>query len=348
MTTSNDVARHERSGNPRGFSAALEQAGHQVQVMPGTGQVVSIFPGSGGAGRTVLAGCMASFLAHQGIKVALLDCGSTFDELRTMFGVESCTSFNDISQGKVSLSELASSCKPNDPCIIGVLPLFPSHAVTESVLPLIASDATQFFDAVIIDTPAVWCGLHTRLMEISSQVLFLMDQRPSSVHACRIALNMCTRIGVATHPISFVLNKCKKGCLFNAVDVGHVLDGMPVYELKDGGADVDEFCSAGQIEELAHSSNAFARSIADMTCTLLPQHTKEAQASIDERATSEKKPRGFALGWGNSTKRGLSQQGFGHTRRRGRRKGCQIEIPRGARVAEPERSPRHAEMAGMP
>ena len=68
----------------------------------------------------------------------------------------------------------------------------------------------------------------------------------------------------------YALNRCERGALFTAMDIANVMHGAQVFELKEGGAEVEELMGAGLAEELASSRNDFCTSVAAMLDEVLP------------------------------------------------------------------------------
>ena len=137
--------------------------------------------------------------------------------------------------------------------------------VAESVsqlVPELLSQVEDRFDVVIANTGATWAEQHAALLEHATATLFLIDQRSSSVRACRHALELCSRCGIATGQFQFVLNRCAKGAPLTSIDASFALKGAAVAELKDGGRDVEDYLAAGAATELLESGNELCSSLA--------------------------------------------------------------------------------------
>ena len=102
------------------------------------------------------------------------------------------------------------------------------------------------------------------LLERSSRALFLVDQRASSLRACKHAVELCARCGIAASPFLFVANRCSKRSLFSSIDVSCAMQGAHAAELKDGGVEVEQALGTGLAYDLVSSRNAFAQSVRDL------------------------------------------------------------------------------------
>ena len=126
------------------------------------------------------------------------------------------------------------------------------------------------FDVIVANTGGAWAEQHAVLLERSSKALFLIDQRMSSVNACKRALDLCARCGIAVNPLLFVLNGCGKGAPLSSMDVSCALKGAHVHELADGGADVEDMLAAHGIEELFDARNELVASIEQLLAEVIP------------------------------------------------------------------------------
>lgn len=156
------------------------------------------------------------------------------------------------------------------------------------------------FDVVIANTGAAWAEQHAALLERSNAALFLVDQRASSIRACKHALELCARCGIATGPFKFAINRCAKGAPLTSIDVSCALRGVPVFELRDGGPDVEELLGAGSPAELLKARNEFCTSLEQLFVKVLPDSGGRKGSLEPTVASREEKRRGRHAGrkWG--------------------------------------------------
>lgn len=128
-------------------------------------------------------------------------------------------------------------------------------------------------------------------MENDNKSLFLVDQRPSSIHSTRKAIDLCDRCGIAMGSVIFALNKCNKKSLFSSIDVSYALQGLPVAEIMDGGLEVDECLASGNPEELIKNKNPFVVSLWGLLEEVLPQIQNSNSSNAVERELSPKPKR---------------------------------------------------------
>ena len=205
-------------------------SGHPAFVLP----VVS---GSGGAGKSTVAVLSALFSQGLGYRTLLLDFDLRFGDAHELVGVP----------GALAVDEAL---------------------VREA--PRLLDDLRGRFDVVVANTGASWAEEHALLLERCSKALFLVDQRPSSLRACRHALELCSRCGIATGPFLFAANRCAKGAPLTSIDVSCALRGAPAVELRDGGGEVEELLGAGQPLDLIAAKNDLCTSLEHVLVDLLP------------------------------------------------------------------------------
>ena len=172
-------------------------------------------------------------------------------------------------------------------------------------IPQFLDDVSGAFDVIIANTGAAWAEQHAVLLERCSAALFLIDQRASSVRACRHALELCARCGIASGPFQFAVNRCAKGAPLTPVDVSSALQGAPVFEIKDGGRDVEDYLGGGAAAELLDTRNDFCTSLEHVMKSLLPgaaQRIEIPDDSLEGRRAAKRRGRhaGRKRGWGLS------------------------------------------------
>ena len=248
--------------------------------------VMPVVSGSGGAGKSAVSALGALIAQRMGYRTLLLDYDLQFGDVADMVGVEEPLRI-DAALSRPDQLELELS---RDDRIAVLAPPARLEAAEEAVrgLPDLLETLSGEFDVIVANTGAAWAEQHAALLERSSAALFLVDQRASSVKACKHALELCARCGIATGPFQFALNRCAKGAPLTSVDVSCALQGAPVFELKDGGRDVEDYLSGGAASELIDMRNEFARSLEQVMERLLPagaiRPVEHQQPEPDRRA----------------------------------------------------------------
>lgn len=236
--------------------------------------LLPIVSGSGGAGKSTVAVLLALLAQRRGFKTLLVDFDLQFGDVRELVGMPDALGIDDVLADPARLAQLAPAA--GMPAVLGS----PRHLEeAESIAQRASSllDALRgMFDIVVVNTGAAWAEQHAVLLERCSKALFLIDQRGSSIAACRRALDLCARCGIAVGPFLFALNFCAKGTPLTSIDVSCALRGAQTIELADGGAEVEEVMSEGRPMDLIEAGNPLARSLDGFLAGVLPSSGKDA------------------------------------------------------------------------
>ncbi|MEG1097777.1 MAG: AAA family ATPase [Raoultibacter sp.] len=242
-------------------SCARVAAGRQAIVL-------AVASASGGAGKSTVAALAATCAQKRGHKTLLIDADLQFGDEQFLLGIEHPLTIDEALRDTARFKNL----KPEGglPALVAA----PQHLEqSESVLeelPRLLEAAKESFDVVVVNTGAFWTDQHALLLEQATRVLFLVDQRPSSLRACNHALDLCARCGIATQSFLFAVNRCARNALFSSIDVSCGLRGAHVAELKEGGHEVDELLGAGMPLALVQTQNALCVSLEALLADILP------------------------------------------------------------------------------
>lgn len=230
--------------------------------------LLPVVSGSGGSGKSAVAVLSALLLQKIGYNTLLLDFDLQFGDLPLLLGVHDPMHVDDILASPARLSQLHSE-KYMPALLAAPVRLEEAETVVRSASKLLDLLVNRF-DAIVCNTGVAWDDHHAVLLERSSKVLFLIDQRASSIYACRHALDLCARCSIAANPFVFVLNRCAKGVPLTSIDVSCALRGVHVAELKEGGRDVEELLSIGAALDLIEAKNDLCTSLRNLLQEILP------------------------------------------------------------------------------
>jgi pilus assembly protein CpaE len=121
---------------------------------------------------------------------------------------------------------------------------------------------------VIMNTGTFWTDVHAQAVVRCDHLIFLMDQRATSIEACKQAVDLCLRLQAPQARFAFALNGCGRHAALTTQDVSLALGGVEVIGLADGGALVDELLALGCPLELLSSGNALVASIEELLSRL--------------------------------------------------------------------------------
>ena len=241
-----------------------------TRAVPGkSAYVLSVVSASGGAGKSTVASLAALFAQGLGHRTLLLDADLQFGDMKFFLGEESPLTIDAV----ISEPSRVARLQPSGlrPALLAAPPYLEQSEAVIGELPRLLEYLKTAFDVIVVNTGAFWSEQHAALLERSSTALFLVDQRSSSLRACKHALDLCVRCGIATHPFLFAINRCARNAPLTSIDVSCALQGAHVIELSEGGRDVSELLAAGLPFELINTRNELCLSIEKMLLGLLPQ-----------------------------------------------------------------------------
>jgi len=238
--------------------------------------LMPVVSGSGGAGKSTIAVLSALMAAKRGFRTLLFDCDLQFGDAAIALGLSDALTFDE---ALVRPDMLDRACQAKGLVLLAAPKRLEAAEYLAHEVPRLLSIVAGHFDVIVANTGASWSEYHAALLERASAALFLIDQRASSLAACRHALELCARCGIATGPFRYVLNRCAKGALFNAIDVSCALQGQAVLELKDGGHEIEELMGAGAATELIEEKNDLCISLQHALDRILPSRSSGIDAS---------------------------------------------------------------------
>ena len=240
------------------------------------GFLLTVVSGSGGAGKSAVATLAALLGARRGLRTALLDADLQFGDLAALMGDAPSVPVEEIVRTGAVSDELREA-----PLVLVSAPraLERSEVVAAS-MGSVVDVLVASFDFVVANTGGGWDDVHLLLLERAAASLFLVDQRASSVRACRHALDLCLRCGIATGSFLLAVNRCTRHAPFTSIDVSSALDGAHVAELADGGREVEELLGAGMAQSLVEASSPLCISIEGVLDELLPLASHPASAGV--------------------------------------------------------------------
>jgi pilus assembly protein CpaE len=271
-----------------GWPSSTRQRGGAAQKAPPDKRayILSVVSASGGTGKStvaVLAGLIAQSL---GCRTLILDADLQFGDIAQLLSENSPVRIDQALRDRSCLERLTPA--GDRPALLAAPIGIEDAEQFAGLLPELIEAVSARFDVIVVNTGAFWTEGHIRLLELSSNTLFLLDQRPACLRATRRALELCARCGVAATPFLFAVNRCSKNGMLTSLDISCGLNGAKVVELRDGGREVSELLGAGLSEELLKARNALCLSLQAFLVDILPKGLLSANAKEQQAAPSRR------------------------------------------------------------
>jgi pilus assembly protein CpaE len=258
------------------------------------GRVVGFFSGRGGVGKSAVSLMTALAAQKRGLRVALVDLDLQFGDMGYLAGKESASRIQRFSLAQLCAAEMPPLA--TEPMTLVVAPAQPEQGEQLApALPRLLEGLASQRDLIVLNTGSFWTDVHAKAVQRCDHLVFLMDQRATSIEACKQAVDLCLRLRAPQARFLFALNGCGRHAALSVQDVSFALGGVEVAGLADGGALVDELLSLGCPFELLSSGNAFVASLEGLLDALVGHtSTSTAHAAVaDDRERKERRQAGI-------------------------------------------------------
>ncbi len=244
---------------PHPYKNQGQATGKQRDASTGQARVYAVAGAHGGCGKSTVAALLACFSARQGHKTILLEGDLQLGDMDYCFEQSTMLHIEDL----IARPELL-QCAPHIPdeplIIVGPRSLEAAELVVEHFFELLDRLRSQA-ECIVVNLGAHWVDFHLSVFDQADKIIFLLDQRPSTVHCARRVMDMCSKARVSQGKFVFALNRCSKKALFSVSDIRYALEDPLVAALSDGGREVAELMGAGLVAELLSSRNPLVVSL---------------------------------------------------------------------------------------
>jgi pilus assembly protein CpaE len=225
------------------------------------GRIVGFFSGRGGVGKSTVALMTAFAAQRRGSRVALVDLDLQFGDMGYLAGKEPSGHIQRLSLTRACEGEALPTLS-DEALALMLAPDRPEQGEQLApAIPRLLRELASQRDLVVINTGSFWTDAHAQAAQCCDHLIFLMDQRATSIEACKQAVDLCLRMQIPQARFHYLLNGCGRHAALTTQDVSFALSGVEVCGLTDGGSLVDELLALGCPLELLTSGNAFVASL---------------------------------------------------------------------------------------
>lgn len=244
-------------------------------IQANSAHVLSVVSASGGSGKSTVAVLSALLSQSLGFNTLLLDMDMQFGDMKFFLGEEDPLTIDKVLADKQLVMQLKP--KGSRPALLAAPAKLEQSELLTARIPELIDCLKSSFEVIIVNTGAFWTDQHIALLERSTTGLFIVDQHASSIRACKHALDLCARCGIAASPFLFAINHCARNAPFTSIDVSCALQGAHVVELQEGGREVADLLGAGMPHDLVEGKNDLCQSIEKMLLDVLPKTEATAE-----------------------------------------------------------------------
>jgi pilus assembly protein CpaE len=208
----------------------------RVQEDKPLSQIITVFSGKGGVGKTTLATNLAVVMAQSGKKkVALVDLDLQFGDIAVMLNLTDGKSISELARDK----ELSGGMCLDDYMIrhftgIDILtaPLYPQEAeyVRPEHVESILKALKQAYDYIIVDSAAAFHDISLQLLDLSDQILLVVSRDIATIKDAKVSLNILESLGLR-EKVRIVLNRADQDLGVEIADLEKGLEVVVTHQL---------------------------------------------------------------------------------------------------------------------
>ena len=257
------------------------------------GELLVLYGGKGGVGKSVLACNLACALAKEtGAKVALIDLDLQFGDIGVLLNVPQTQSISDVVDSIDSAdADFLRDIMSEGPAGISVLPAATSPELADLVTPehvqKIIGELRHMFDFVVVDTSSHLGDITLEALDLASRVILVTALSIPSVKNAKLALRLFETLAIPSSSITLVLNRCEAHTEFNKDSIESHLKFPVAVQLPHDPRTIVNSINRGVPFVVANPEVEASQKIRQLVAQLLPEKISE---------TSSQKNRGLRFG----------------------------------------------------
>lgn len=295
-STSPSIDAHQVS--EKSENAVETPAGDEdVHYPRGHAPIICFTSGRGAMGKTTLACAAAALFAQAHVRCALIDLDLSCGNAARAFGIEHPFDLARLYASPQLLEIIdKSAVYVNDNLALwGPCEKPETAELVNDAIPALISYATNNFDVVVIDTSTTFTDAACQAVQAADRVMIIHDDMYDALSSLGRTSALVVRLGVARTRICRVQNyanaHAKLDFDFARGEIG--LEGASVYGICDGGSDIGELMSLGNMLDICAGNSTFIKSMQTMVTELAhslridlkPDHEHARTASKSRKRT---------------------------------------------------------------
>ena len=270
-STSLSIDAHQVS--EKSENAVETPAGDEDAHYPrGRAPIICFTSGRGAMGKTTLACAAAALFAQAHVRCALIDLDLSCGNAARAFGIEHPFDLARLYASPQLLEIIdKSAVYVNDNLALwGPCEKPETAELVNDAIPALISYATNNFDVVVIDTSTTFTDAACQAVQAADRVMIIHDDMYDALSSLGRTSALVVRLGVARTRICRVQNyanaHAKLDFDFARSEIG--LEGASVYGICDGGSDIGELMSLGNMLDICAGNSTFIKSMQTMVTEL--------------------------------------------------------------------------------
>src|SRR5438132_7507352 len=262
------------------------------------GDVVLLFSGKGGVGKTLLATNLAVALAQETkARVAVVDLDLQFGDVGVMLNLDHSRSITDIVDAGDALGELLNEVLATGPSGIRVLlaPISPELAdlITTDHVRAVMAELRKNFDYVIVDTSCHLAEFNLEVIENAQRIVVVTALTIPAIKDAKLSLKVLESLNIDPQSILLVVNRSDSHSDFNRESIEQNLRHAITMQIPHDPRAVGDAVNRGQPFLLLTPEADISRAVRELVAVLVPHPTEALAATGASAAEKQRRRRGI-------------------------------------------------------
>lgn len=255
-------------------------------------EVLLVFSGKGGVGKTLIAANLAVALAEQSAgRVALVDLDLQFGDIGVMLNLDHSRSITELVDGSSGLdADTVAEVLANGPSGVKVLlaPISPELAdlVTAEHVRLLMAELRRAFDYVVVDCSTHLTEFNLEVVEMAQRVLVVTALTIPAIKDAKLTLKVLKSLSVDPENILLVVNRVDGYADFNRKSIEQSLRVPVAVQIPHDPRVIGDAITRGLPFVSANPEAEVSKAIRELVARIVPEH---AGAAAPEPADRKKR-----------------------------------------------------------
>lgn len=253
------------------------------------GEVILVFSGKGGVGKSMIAINTAVALAEQtGGHVALVDLDLQFGDVGVMLNLDHSRSITDLIDNPAALdADTLDQVLANAPAGVRVLlaPISPELAdlVSADHVRTIITELRKAYDYIVVDSSSHLSDFNLEVIEAAQRVVVVTALTIPAIKDAKLTLKVLDSLSVDPQNILLVVSSADGHAAFNREAIEQSLRVAVAVQIPHDHRVVGESINRGEPFVTAHPEAEVSRGIRELVSQLVPETAPAAEAPDKRR-----------------------------------------------------------------
>jgi pilus assembly protein CpaE len=252
-------------------------------------EVILVFSGKGGVGKTLIATNLAVALAEQtGARVALVDLDLQFGDIGVMLNLDHSRSITELVDGSSGIdAESLGEVLAKGPSGVKVLlaPISPELAdlVTADHVRSLIAELRRSFDFVVVDSSSHLTEFNLEVIELSQRVLVITALTIPAIKDAKLTLKVLESLSVDSDTTLLVVNRVDGYADFHQESIEQSLRVPVAVQIPHDPRVIGDAITRGTPFVTTHPEAEVSRAVRELVARIVPERAATAPPEGGER-----------------------------------------------------------------